>query len=141
VLGERTLAAIGARVGATVGVQIPGMGKPVARTVVGTAVFPAVGDQTQLGAGAELTTSGLLTLLPPQAPVPPPSGVLVSFRDGHAGPGSDGSGQRIAALTAIVQRAGPYGVLPPPRPSTLSTSASCKIYRCLPALGLAGLRC
>lgn len=59
VLGERTLAAVHARVGATVMVDIPGMGKPAPRTVVGTAVFPAMGDETQLGSGAELTTDGL----------------------------------------------------------------------------------
>ena len=58
VLGERTLAAVGARIGGTVRVGIPGMGQPASRTVVGTAVFPAMGDETQLGTGAELHDSG-----------------------------------------------------------------------------------
>jgi hypothetical protein len=139
VLGERTLAALGASVGGTVLVQIPGMGKPVARTVVGTAVFPAVGDQTQLGTGAELTTSGLLTLVAPQVPVPPPSGVLVNFRDHNAGPGSDGGGREISALTAIVQRAGPYGVLPADTPVDLVNFGQLQDLPLLTGLGLGGL--
>jgi ABC-type lipoprotein release transport system permease subunit len=139
VLGERTLAALGARVGDTVRVQIPGMGEPAARTVVGTAVFPAVGDQTQLGTGAELTTSGLLTLVPPHVPVPPPSGVMVSFRDHGAGAGSEGSGQQISALTAIVQRAGPYGVLPAGTPVDLVNFGQLQDLPLLTGLGLGGL--
>jgi ABC-type lipoprotein release transport system permease subunit len=139
VLGERTLAALGARVGDTVRVQIPGIGKPAARTVVGTAVFPAVGDQTQLGTGAELTTSGLLSLVPPHVPVPPPSGVMVSFRDHSAGPGNEGSEQEISALTAIVQRAGPYGVLPADTPVDLVNFGQLQDLPLLTGLGLGGL--
>ncbi len=139
VLGERTLAALGAHIGSTVLVQIPGMGKPTARIVVGTAVFPAVGDQTQLGTGAELTTSGLLTLVAPHVPVPPPSGVLVGFQGQPAAPGNDGSGQEISALTAIVQRAGLYGVLPADTPVDLVNFGQLQDLPLLTGLGLGGL--
>jgi hypothetical protein len=137
-LGARTLAVAGARIGGTVRVWIPGMGQPATRMVVGTAIFPAVADETQLGTGAEMTTQGLLGLVSPGVPLPPP-GVLVSFRAGagatgqHA-TGSPGGGspvlvtkgsaqateqQKLTVLAAQADQAGPFGVEGPSTPADL----------------------
>jgi len=115
VLGQRTLAAIHARIGDTVIVSLAGVGKPrkVPRKIVGTAVFPALGDTTELGTGAELTAGGLQGLLPPGQPVPPFTGLVVMFRPGI------GQQQEISALAARVDRLGPFAVAGPTTPADL----------------------
>ncbi len=60
-LGERTLAAVHSRVGATIGVSLAGA-RPHRFRIVGAAVFPTLSDVLGLGQGAALTTPG---------PVPP----------------------------------------------------------------------
>jgi hypothetical protein len=137
-LGARTLAATGARIGGAVRVWIPGMGQPATRIVVGTAIFPAVADETQLGTGAEMTTKGLLGLVSPGVPLPPP-GVLVSFGTGAGATGQQAAGspaggspvlvtkglvqaaeqQRLSVLAARADQAGPFGVEGPSTPADL----------------------
>jgi ABC-type lipoprotein release transport system permease subunit len=104
VLGARTLAAAGARIGDTVRVSVSGMPGGATRRVVGTAVFPAMSDNAELGTGAELTLDGLVGMAPPGVTPPPYSALMVTFRPG-AGPQRDitALGNRLAAL-------GPYAV-------------------------------
>lgn len=104
VLGERTLAAIGAHIGDTVRVSAAGMPGGVARRVTGTAVFPSVSDGADLGAGAELTLGGLLGTVPPGITPPPYSALVVSFR-----PGADPQAE-ISALETRLGALGPYAV-------------------------------
>lgn len=105
VLGERTLAAIGARVGDTVRVSISGMrGAAAARRISGTAVFPAMSDAAELGTGAELTVDGLLGMAPAGVTPPPYSALVVAFR-----PGADQQ-RAIGALGARLGALGPYAV-------------------------------
>ena len=113
VLGEHTLAALGVRVGQTVSVSATGLSRQVPFAVTGTAVFPAVGDTTELGTGAELTVAGLLRLPTPGKPAPPYNGVVVKFRPGV--PLQEG----ISELTARVERLGPYAVTGPSTPADL----------------------
>ena len=112
VLGQRTLAAIHARIGDTVSVSILGLHQ-VPRKIVGTAVFPALGDTTELGTGAELTVGGLLGLAPPGLTVPPSTGLVVKFRPGIS------AQQEISALAARVDRLGPFAVAGPSTPADL----------------------
>jgi hypothetical protein len=105
VLGRRTLAAIGARIGDTVRVSIAGMpGGGASRRIVGTAVFPALADNTDLGVGAELTVDGLLGTVPHSITVPPFSAMIVSFRPGTS------VTDDIAALAHRLDAAGPFAV-------------------------------
>jgi hypothetical protein len=104
VLGERTLAAIGAHIGDTVRVSVAGMPGGAARRVTGTAVFPDVSDGADLGTGAELTLSGLLSTVPPGITPPPYSALVVSFR-----PGADPQAE-ITALEARLNVLGAYAV-------------------------------
>ena len=112
VLGQRTLAAIHARIGETVSVSILGLHQ-VPRKIVGTAVFPALGDTTELGTGAELTVGGLVGLAPPGLTVPPFTGLVVRFRPGIS------AQQEISALAARIDRLGPFGVAGPAVPADL----------------------
>ena len=104
VLGARTLATIGARVGDTVRVSVIGMPGGATRRISGTAVFPAMSDGADLGTGAELTLNGLLGLVPRGITVPPYSGLVVSFR-----PGADQQ-QAVSALAARLDALGSYAV-------------------------------
>ena len=105
VLGERTLAEIGARIGDTVRVSLTGMpGSAASRRIVGTAVFPAVSDGADLGAGAELTVAGLVGMAPHGITPPPYSALVVAFR-----PGADQQ-RSIGALAARLGALGPYAV-------------------------------
>jgi ABC-type lipoprotein release transport system permease subunit len=113
VLGQRTLTALGVRVGQTVSVGITGLSRHVPFVVTGTAVFPAIGDTTELGTGAEFTVAGLLRLPPPGMSVPPYNGVVVKFRPGVP------EQQGISALTARIERLGPYTVSGPSTPADL----------------------
>ena len=78
-LGERTLAAIHSRVGATIGVSLDGA-RPHRYRIVGAAVFPTLSDVLGLGQGAALTVPGLYRLLPAGVQAPPPFTLLVRFR-------------------------------------------------------------
>jgi hypothetical protein len=104
VLGEHTLAAIGAHVGDTVRVSVTGMPGGATRRITGTAVFPAMSDGADLGTGAELTAGGLLGLVPHGITVPPYSALVVSFR-----PGTDPQ-RDISALASRLDALGPYAV-------------------------------
>ena len=113
VLGQRTLAAIHARIGDTVSVSIAGLPRHLPRKIVGTAVFPALGDTTELGTGAELTAGGLLGLAPPGLQFPPFTGLVVRFRPGIS------AQQQISALAVRVDRLGPFAVTGPTTPADL----------------------
>jgi hypothetical protein len=112
-LGQRTLTTLGVRVGQTVSVGLAGLSRHVPFLVTGTAVFPAVGDTTELGTGAELTVTGLRRLPPPGTPVPPYNGLVVKFRPGVP------VQQGISALTTRIERLGPYAVTGPSTPADL----------------------
>jgi FtsX-like permease family len=113
VLGQRTLTALGLRVGQAVSVGLAGLSRHVPFVVTGTAVFPAIGDTTELGTGAELTVAGLLRLPPPGVPAPPYNGLIVKFRPGVP------LQQGISALTTRIERLGPYSVTGPSAPADL----------------------
>jgi hypothetical protein len=104
VLGARTLATIGARVGDTVRVSISGMPGGGFRRVTGTTVFPAMSDGAELGTGAELTLDGLLGLVPHGISVPPYSALVVAFP-----PGADQQ-RAMSALASRLDALGPYAV-------------------------------
>ena len=113
VLGQHTLTALGVRVGQTVSVGLAGLPRHVPFTVTGTAVFPAVSDTTELGTGAELTVAGLLRLPPSGTQAPPYNGLVVKFRPGVP------LQQGITALTARMERLGPYAISGPSTPADL----------------------
>ena len=113
VLGQRTLARLGVRVGQTVSVGLVGQSRRIPFLVIGTAVFPALGDAIELGTGAELTVAGLRRLPPPGLSPPPYNGLVVTFRPGVT------AQQGISALTAPIQRLGPYAVSGPSTPADL----------------------
>ena len=77
-----------------------GFRRQLPRKIVGTAVFPAVADITELGTGAELTTGGLRDLAPPTLPFPPYTAVMVRFRP------ASGHQAGIGALASRVDRLG-----------------------------------
>jgi putative ABC transport system permease protein len=113
VLGQRTLAALHARIGDTVTVAIAGLPRRVAMRIVGTAVFPAFGDTTQLGTGAEITVAGLDGLKPPNVQLPPFGWLLVTFKAGT----SPAAG--LSALSARLAKLGPFAVAAPSTPADL----------------------
>ena len=112
VLGQRTLAALGARIGDTVSVSILGVPRAVPLRVVGSAVFPALGDTTQLGTGAELTVGGLLGLAH-GLQLPPVNALVVRFQPGIS------PQQGMNTLAARVDRLGPFAVTAPSTPADL----------------------
>ena len=99
--------------GQTVSVGLTGLSRHVPFVVTGTAVFPAIGDTTELGTGAELTVPGLLRLPPPHTSAPPYNGVVVKFRPGVP------LQQGIDSLTARIERLGPYAISGPSTPADL----------------------
>ena len=103
-LGERTMAALGARIGSVLTASLPGFGRRERLTVIGAAVFPTLGDTVGLGTGAEVTPAALHGLAPPGLQFPPFDGLLVRFRPGV----SPSAG--VAALGARLQRLGPIAV-------------------------------
>jgi ABC-type lipoprotein release transport system permease subunit len=104
VLGERTMAALGARIGTVLTATLPGFNRREQLTVVGVAVFPTLGDTIGLGTGAEVTPAALDGLAPPSLQLPPFDGLLVRFRPGV----SPSAG--VAVLAARLQRLGPIAV-------------------------------
>jgi ABC-type antimicrobial peptide transport system permease subunit len=112
-LGARTLAALHAHIGATVSVSVSGFSHRERMKVVGTAVFPTLGDTIGLGTGAALTFPGLRSLAPPGLPLPPPAGILARFRPGV----SPAAG--LTALSVRLERAGPFAVEGPQAPTDL----------------------
>jgi FtsX-like permease family len=113
VLGQQTLRAVHAQVGGTVRVSIEDLPGHGLMRVVGTAIFPALGDTTQLGTGAELTAGGLFGLVPRGVQLPPYTAIMVRFRPGVS------AAAGISALAARVGRLGPFGVIGPSTPADL----------------------
>jgi hypothetical protein len=113
VLGQRTLRAVHAQVGETVRVSLLDLPVRAAMRVVGTAIFPALGDTTQLGTGAELTVGGLLGLVPRGVQPPPYTAIMVRFRPGVS------AGEGMSVLAARVGRLGAFGVIGPSTPADL----------------------
>jgi ABC-type lipoprotein release transport system permease subunit len=111
-MGERTLAAIHARVGQSVKVSLGGF-RPSLLQIVGTAVFPTMSDVLGLGQGATLTVAGVRRLLPPGLPAPPLDTLLVRFRPGFAGP------SELNAFATRAARLGPFAVQGPATPTGL----------------------
>ena len=111
-VGERTLAAIHARVGQTIKVSLGGF-RPGLLRIVGAAVFPTMSDVLGLGQGATLTVAGLRRLLPPGLPAPPLDTLLVRFRPGASGP------FELNAFAARAARLGPFAVQGPATPTDL----------------------
>jgi ABC-type lipoprotein release transport system permease subunit len=132
-LGQRTLAAVHARLGETVTVSLPGLPRRVSMRVTGTAVFPAYGDVTQLGTGAELTVAGLNALKPASVQLPPFGFLLVTFKSGINA--ADG----IGALTARLERLGPFTVTAPSTPADLVNFGELQDLPLLLGLALGGL--
>ena len=133
VLGLGTLAAVHAAVGDTVTVSIAGLPQHVRMRVAGTAVFPAFGDTTQLGTGAEISLAGLNALKPASVQLPPVGTVLVQFHTGISpAAGIDALGKRLQVL-------GPYAVLAPDTPADLVNFGQLQDLPLLVGLALGGL--
>jgi hypothetical protein len=110
-VGERTLAAMGARIGETVPVSLAGSrAQPL--KIVGTAVFPTLDDDLGLGEGAALTVGGLRDLLPPGVPAPPLDTVLLRYR-----PSATAGPAELDRLSAREARLGPYVTEGPATPT------------------------
>ena len=109
-VGEKTLAAMHARIGQIVAVSLDGF-RPGRYRIAGTAVFPTVSDSLSLGKGATLSVAGLRRLLPPSLSAPPLDTLLVRFRPGAGGPAA------LNALAARAARLGPFAVQGPATPT------------------------
>ena len=109
-VGEKTLAAMHARIGQTVAVSLDGF-RPGRYRVAGTAVFPTMSDSLSLGQGATLSVAGLRRLLPPSLTVPPLDTLLVRFRPGGGGPAT------LNAFAARAARLGAFAVQGPATPT------------------------
>ena len=109
-VGERTLAAMHARIGQTVAVSLDGF-RPGRYRIAGTAVFPTMSDSLSLGKGATLSVAGLRRLLPPSLAAPPLDTLLVRFRPGAGGPAA------LNAVAAQAARLGPFAVQGPATPT------------------------
>jgi ABC-type lipoprotein release transport system permease subunit len=109
-VGEKTLAAMHARIGQTVAVSLDGF-RPGPYRIVGTAVFPNISDSLSLGRGATLSVAGLRRLLPPSLSTPPLDTLLVRFRPGAGGTAG------LNALAARAARLGPFVVQGPTTPT------------------------
>jgi len=82
-------------------------------TIVGTTVFPTLGDTLGLGTGAALTPDGLPYLLPAETTMPSPAAVFVRFRPGVE---PEAGRQDLAARLA---EAGSFTVHGPATPTDL----------------------
>jgi len=111
-LGTKTLRQLHAPVGATIQVSLENApARPM--TIVGTTVFPTLGDTLGLGTGAALTPGGVRHLLPAKAENPQDAVVFVRFRPG-AGPQAGRE-----ALAARLARLGSFTVDGPATPTDL----------------------
>lgn len=110
-LGTTDLQRLHRHIGDTVRVSVTGI--PVAHPMrlVGTAIFPDLGDQLSLGQGALTTTATLRDTVKEAAP--PPDSVLVRFR-----PGTD-TAAAIARLQRRFDPASGFSVAPAPQPVDL----------------------
>ena len=111
-LGTRTLRQLHVPVGATIQVSLPPL-RARLMTIVGTTVFPTLGDALGLGTGAALTPGGLHHLLPAKTANPRPAVVFVRFRP-DVGPQA---GRQ--ALAARLAEAGSFRVDGPATPTDL----------------------
>src|SRR3984957_16117542 len=109
-VGEKTLAAMHARIGQTAAVSLDGF-RPRRYRIAGTAVFPNISDSLSLGRGATLSVAGLRRLLPRSLGAPPLDTLLVRFRPGAGGPAG------LNALAARAARLGPFVVQGPTTPA------------------------
>ena len=109
-VGEKTLAAMHARIGQTIAVSLDGF-RPGRYRIAGTAVFPTLSDTLSLGKGAMLSVAGLRRLLPPSLSAPPLDTLLVRFRPGAGGPAG------LNAFAARAARLGPFAVEGPATPT------------------------
>jgi hypothetical protein len=109
-VGTRTLAATHANLGETVNVSLGGF-RAHPLKIVGTAVFPTLGDVLGLGKGATLTVGGLRMLLPPSVPPPPLDTLLVRFRPGAGGQAG------LNDFATRVGRLGPFATQGPAAPT------------------------
>jgi hypothetical protein len=110
-IGERTLAAAHGHLGESLAVSLATF-RPHRLKVVGTAIFPTMGDVLGLGRGAALTVGGVRALLPPGLPVPPLDTLLVRFRpSAAAGPAA------LSRLAAREARLGPFSTAGPATPA------------------------
>ena len=82
-------------------------------TVVGTTVFPTLGDGLDLGAGAAVTPGALHYLLPAKGAVPPADTIFVRFR-----PGVTAQAGR-SSLSARLARSGQFAIDGPATPTDL----------------------
>ena len=110
-VGERTLADAHGHLGQTVAVSLAGF-RPHRLRIVGTAVFPTMGDVLSLGRGAAVTVGGLRALLPPGLPAPPVDTLLVRFR-----PSAAGGPAALDRLAAREARLGPFSTTGPATPT------------------------
>jgi ABC-type lipoprotein release transport system permease subunit len=133
VVGQRTLHALHARIGDTVTVSAVPLDKDVKMRITGTAVFPAFGDTTQLGTGAELSVAGLDALAPSGTQLPPYTTVLVKFKPGVT------PAAGIKALGALVDKLGPFAVTGPDTPADLVNFGELQDLPLLLGLALGGL--
>ena len=112
-IGERTLAAAHGHLGESVPVSLATF-RPHRLEIVGTAIFPTMGDVLGLGKGAALTVGGLRGLLPPGLPPPPLDTLLVRFR-----PSAASSPAGLNRLAAREARLGPFSTEGPATPADI----------------------
>ena len=112
-VGQRTLAAVHAHLGERLEVSLAGF-RPRRLTIVGSAVFPTMGDALGLGKGAALTVGGLRALLPAGLPAPPLDTLLVRLR-----PSAVSGPAALSQLADREARLGPFITEGPVTPTDL----------------------
>ncbi len=111
-LGSRTMAALGTHLGATVQASVADLtAGTLPLRVVGTAVFPPLGDVIGLGKGAALTPDGLRRMIPNVTQ--PLDTILVRFQKGVDKP------RAMAQLKDRLAASGRFDVVQPERPDDL----------------------
>jgi hypothetical protein len=111
-LGSLDLKLLHLKVGDTVPMVIAGMGRPREYHVVGTAVFPDLGDLVDLGHGVAITTGALRAVVGAQ--LPPADSILVRFR-----PGVSHQAALARLDRAVSQRSPDLNALAPQQPVDL----------------------
>jgi MacB-like periplasmic core domain/FtsX-like permease family len=110
-LGSRDMQRLHLHLGDLVHLSVVGLPVPRPVRVVGTAIFPYLGDQLGLGRGVSAPVETLKAAV--RGATPPPDTILVRFRSGT---------DRAAALARIDQELGPLtsiSVAPPDPPADL----------------------